>query len=310
MSGESNADVYASLGASSAVMTGSTVEEHEQAMLALDVDTRDGDDQITLSDTEVDLYDTSDKFADPNEDTGFIQVRIGTAEGTEPEVTEEGEQEAEADGEEGEDTEEFKPLGEAPKDLTEASEQLAAHEVGFQEMIAQATERGLTAEAIDRIQAEYADEGISEQSYEELAAAGYSKSFINSYIAGQEAMVDAYVNQVIEYAGGRENFASLHEHLKTSNPEAAVSLEVALENRDIATLKGIINLAGAERQAKFGRKSERTVTARATPAKPAPVKAEGFASQAEMIKAMNDPRYRHNEAYRREVEQKVIDSKF
>lgn len=43
---ESNADVYASFGVNSAVMSGGSVEEHEQNMLALDVAARDGDDAI------------------------------------------------------------------------------------------------------------------------------------------------------------------------------------------------------------------------------------------------------------------------
>ena len=46
MAGESNADVYASFGVNSAVLTGSTPEEHQENMLALDVAARDGDDAI------------------------------------------------------------------------------------------------------------------------------------------------------------------------------------------------------------------------------------------------------------------------
>ena len=59
---ESNADVYASFGVNSAVMSGGSVEEHEQNMLALDVAARDGDDAIELAsdeaETERDLYHT------------------------------------------------------------------------------------------------------------------------------------------------------------------------------------------------------------------------------------------------------------
>lgn len=310
MAGESNADVYASFGVSSAVMTGSSITEHEQNMLSLDVAARDGDDAILLDSgedtpTEVDLYGNPDKFADPNETDGFVQVRIG-----EDGNTAEFDQGEEFQEEVTEEVPEFTPLGETPEELASTSEQLSQHAEGFQEMVDQAFERGVSQESIERIQAEYEGDGISEKSYAELAAAGYSRAFIDSYIAGQESLVDQYVNQVIAYAGGQERFTALHAHLEANNPDAAATFETALENRDIGTLRAIINLAGQSYTAKFGRPAARSVTKRATPAKPVARKAEGFASRDEMIKAMSDSRYRTDAAYRRSVEQKVIDSTF
>ena len=81
-------------------------------------------------------------------------------------------------------------------------------------------------------------------------------------------------------------------------------------NRDLATVKDIINLAGESRAKAFGRKPTRSVTSRAIPAKPQATKREGFTDRSEMIKAMSDPRYRTDANYRRQVEQKVIDSNF
>lgn len=312
MAGESNAEVYASFGVNSSVVTGSTPEEHEQNMLALDVAARDGDDAIELAEEqEVDLYSNVDKFADPNEpDDGYMQVRIGEDGSTaEFDTDTDGEPDA-VDGEPEGEVGEFEPLGETPQELTSSTDQLAQHEEGFQEMVNQAAERGLPVESIGRIQAEYEGDGISEQSYAELAAAGYSKAFVDSYINGQEALVTSYVNQVVAFAGGQERFSALHAHLQANNPEAAETFENALQSRDIGTLKAIINLAGQSYNAKFGRKAARTVTQRATPAKPVVHKAEGFTSRSEMIKAMSDSRYRTDAKYRAEVEQKVIDSTF
>lgn len=310
MSGESNADVYASFGVNSAVMTGESISDHEQNMLALDVAARDGDDAIELAHndeeevTERDLYDISDPFGQ-EDDEGRIQVRIGEDGAPSDAVSEDADVDVD-----GEDTE-FTPLGDTPAELVSASEQLGEHEEGFQEMINIAAERGLSAETIERIQQEYeSDEGISAKSYAELAEIGYTKAFIDSYIRGQEALVEQYVSSVIEYAGGRERFDALYTHLETHNPEAAASLDSALTNRDLATVKAIINLAGESRSKTFGRKPTRSVTNRAIPAKPQAPKREGFANRAEMIKAMSDSRYRTDEAYRRQVEQKVIDSNF
>lgn len=312
---ESNADVYAAFGVNSAVLSGSTVEEHEQAMLGLDVAARDGDDAITLDTSEDsgnqerDLYDTSDPLGVDNDEDRLL-VRVGDGSDVE-QMFEPNDTEGETDGGTDGGPEEFQPLGDTPADLLEATEQLGQHEAGFQEMVNAAAERGLPAESIMRIQQEYeSDDGISNASYEELAKAGYSKAFVDSYIKGQEALVEQYVNSVVSFAGGREKFGAISQHLQTHNPEAFESLETALMNRDLTTVKSIINLAGQSRAKTFGRQPVRSVTKAATPAKPQAPKQLGFESRDAMVKAMSDPRYRHDAKYRMEVEQKVINSNF
>ncbi len=302
MAGESNADVYASFGVNSAVLTGSTPEEHQENMLALDVAARDGDDAIELNTNSDDPYGSDvDPFGEPEE--GRMQVRI-SADGSDEESQSE---EVTDDGE----PEEFKPIGETPADINEASQQLEEHEAGFNDMVATAIERGLSQDAVTRIQQEYQNEdSLSDESYRELAEAGYSKAFVDAYIRGQEALVNQYVEKVMDFVGGRERFQQVYGHMKTNNPEGAEALIKAFESRDVATMKTILNLAGQSRDKTFGKKAERSIAKRATPAKPVARKAEGFESQAEMIKAMSDPRYRTDSKYRREVEQKVIDSKF
>ena len=299
---ESNADVYASFGVNNAVMTGSTPTEHEQNMLSLDVAARDGDDAIVLSEEPSyhndDPYAAGkDPFANEEDDEGRIQVRI----------SEDGK---EAEFDTGSDNAEFEPLGDTPEELSQVTEQLGQHEEGFQAMVEQAVERGLSAESVTRIYEEYEADGISEKSYAELEAAGYSRAFVDSYISGQEALVDQYVNQVVAFAGGKERFSAIHTHLEATNPAAAESLETAMMNRDLATVKAIINLAGESYTKKFGKPANRSVTKRATQVKPVARQKEGFTNQAEMIKAMSDPRYRSDAAYRQMVEQKVIDSSF
>lgn len=317
MAGESNADVYASFGVNSAVLTGSTPEEHQENMLALDVAARDGDDAIELNTDNDDPYGSDvDPFGE--QDEGRMQVRISAdgsdeTEGDEPdgeEQQDDPENQSEEVTTEGED-EEFKPIGETPADINEASQQLEEHEAGFNDMVATAIERGLSQDAVTRIQQEYQNEdSLSEESYRELAEAGYSKAFVDAYIRGQEALVNQYVEKVMDFVGGRERFQQVYGHMKTNNPEGAEALIKAFESRDVATMKTILNLAGQSRDKTFGKKAERSIAKRATPAKPVARKAEGFESQAEMIKAMSDPRYRTDSKYRREVEQKVIDSKF
>lgn len=300
MSGESNADVYASFGVNSAVVGGSTPTDHEQAMLELDVAARDGDDAIELVGND-DPYGNPDPFGEEGEEDR-TEIRISTD--GEPEESVE-----EIDYSE-EGVEEFEPVGDVPDELNEASSQLEEHEAGFEEMVNQAAERGLSEETIVRIQQEYGEDGLSEESYEELAKAGYSKSFVDSYIRGQEALVEQYVQSVMEYAGGEAQFQAIYNHLEVSNPDAAESLISALENRDLATVKAIVNLAGASRAKTFGKPAARSISKRAVPAAPVRAKQSGFESQAEMIAAMSDPRYRHDSKFRAEVERKMMYSQF
>lgn len=303
MAGESNADVYASFGVNSAVVGGSTPTDHEQAMLELDVAARDGDDAIELVGND-DPYGNPDPFGEEGEEDR-TEIRISTDGEPEESVEEIDYSEGNEEGAEG-----FEPVGDIPAELNEASSQLEEHEAGFEEMVNQAAERGLSEDTIVRIQQEYGEDGLSEQSYEELAKAGYSKSFVDSYIRGQEALVDQYVKSVMQFAGGEEQFQAIYSHLEVSNPDAAESLISALENRDIATVKAIVNLAGASRAKTFGKPAARSISKRAVPAAPVRTQQSGFESQAEMIAAMSDPRYRHDSKFRAEVERKMMYSKF
>lgn len=305
MAGESNADVYASLGANSAVMTSGDISEHEQNMLAANVAVRDGDDSIVISE-EKDLYDTGDKFAD--EDEGRMQVRINGESG---EATLDGDNTDESeDAQTGEGDVDFTPLGETPDELTASADLLGQHEVGFQSMVEQAASNGLAAESIARIHAEYEDGGISEESFAELAKAGYSKQFIESYISGQEALVDKYVGQIKDFAGGDDKFTQLITHLETNDAATLESLYEAMGRRDMSTVKALLNAAGTSRQARFGKPAARTVTTRATQSKSETRKVDGFESQGEMVAAMSDPRYRSDAKFRQEVERKVSVSNF
>uniref|UniRef100_UPI001F15F619 capsid assembly protein n=1 Tax=Escherichia coli TaxID=562 RepID=UPI001F15F619 len=88
---------------------------------------------------------------------GSEEEQQGDTEESQPEEVTEGE------------PEEFKPIGETPADINEASQQLEEHEAGFNDMVATAIERGLSQDAVTRIQQEYQNEdSLSEESYREL----------------------------------------------------------------------------------------------------------------------------------------------
>lgn len=320
---ESNADVYAQFGVNNSVVTSGSVSEHEQNMLSLNVAARDGDDAIELAEVEPvdptsdDPYaGLTDKFASNKEDdNGYMQIRVGQDTITsEDELAQEGDENAdnveESEADSGREAVEFEALGETPEDLTKAATSLNSHEQGFQSMVEKAVADGLPADSIQRMYDEYKDGGLSEESYAELAKVNFTREFIDSYIQGQEALIDQYASSMVEYVGGNEKFAALMQHLQATDMTAFNSLDEALETRNIDLAKSLLNLAGQSYNLKFGKAAKRSVTKRAVQTKVTAPKVQGFTSQAEMIKAMSDKRYRDDAAYRHEVEQKVAYSWF
>ena len=291
MSNEFQADVYAHFGVNSAVMTTTNITEHEQAMLAMPVSVRDGDDSIEMH------------YEDAEEGSNELQLDTGEDNSQELELTnEEG-------TDEGADSDEFVPLGEPDADLIEASEAVDEYADGFTQMRAQAIKAGLPQEVADQIEAEYeADNKLSEASLKALEKVGYSRGFVKSFISGQEALAQTYVAQIQQYAGGPEKFKAIVAHMTANSPDAVEALERAIQNQDLASIKTLINLGMASRTKKFGKTPERSVTKRAPASGPkqAPQGPQGYSSQAEMVKAMGDSRYATDPSYRAQVEARVL----
>lgn len=286
-------DIYAEFGVNNAVMTSTDNAEHEQNMLALNVDARDGDDAIHLAE-------------EPDEST----------EGLDQEDQTEGDEEAQEGSDQTEDNggaeETFELLPEAPDDLKEASAAISAYADGFTALRDQAIRNGLTEEVAARIEAEYEADGISEASYKALEKAGYSRQFVDSYIKGQESIADQFVAKVVDYAGGKDRFDKIIKHMQSTSPESTESLFEAIERQDLKAIRTIINLGVQSHTKKFGKAPARSLTkaAPAAPARRAAPAAEGYSSRAEMIRDMSKSEYRLDPAFRAKVEARVAASSF
>ncbi|WVX92112.1 capsid assembly scaffolding protein [Aeromonas phage phiA014S] len=296
-------------------LTNAVISDADAEMIQKPVTVRDGDDLL-----EVNL---------PEDDKSNVQEDAGTEDGEKVEVkiSTDGDDEAEADGDadsEGDDGEgssdeeltlpEYQSAD--PKDLTEAAALMAEAEAGQADLAAKAIEAGLSQESLDKAKAEYEKDGkFSEESYAELAKAGFSKSFIDSYMAGQAAVAERFVKSIYGHVGGEENFTKITAHIAENKPEMAQAFDAAVGRNDVATIRALLDAAVAEvRQSPASKAPKRNLANAAKPAKPAGSKAadkvEGFASRAEMVKAMSDPRYGKDAAFRREVELKVFHSQF
>ena len=294
------------------VVTSSTEDqEHVQAMLALNVDTRDGDTAIELASedgeilTEEQLRQRMDgEQSDVYGDQGDDSIRVSTETGQTEE--EEASEEEAADETEAPDVD----YSETPEELTGSISALQEHTKGFNAMVDKALEGGdIDAETLEAIKEEYAaGETLSEKTYALLETKGYSRGFVNSFIQGQELLATAYADQIVRYVGGADNFNSTREYLASNNPAMAEMLDTALENLDVKAVGAIFASVSAARTARFGKAPARSVTQRASTAKPTAAVSKGvqpFDSIDDMMKAMDDPRYRSDARYRQQVEARI-----
>jgi len=281
--------IYAEFGGSpNAVVASGELSDHEKAMIDMPVSVRDGDDLIQM-DKPVD-------DDEPEVETEGEQEDI-TTEGEAEEVETEGDDEPEVETEVDPDAVSVDSAGEDFKNYMAEQESL----------ISEAIAKGLPSNIKEILQSEYEKgEGFSESTYEALAKVGYSKTFVDSYVRGQDALAERFVNSIYSFAGGKKEFERTASFLGTHNKELAESFNDAVIRTDVKAIKAIINTTKAQMSAMFGTKPTRDVTLRAKPvvaAKKSTV--EPFASSADMVKAMSDPKYQRDSAYRAEVEKRV-----
>lgn len=287
---------------SGAIVTDGQVEAHEAAMLEQPVSVRDGDDLIQLNlSEEVPAEEHTD-------DESRVEVNINT-DGDDEATNEENS--GEGEGSEVEQEVDYSKADTSTID--EVAKTLVEAETGQKELIQEAIEKGLDPALMAVMEDEISKSGkLSAASYEALSKVGYSKTFVDAFIAGQEAVAQKFVNAIHGFAGGAENYTKLTTFIGANHPELADAFNAAIERSDVTTIKAILSTGKELHKKTFGKAPARNVANMAKPAAVAETKPEvkGFESRAEMVKAMSDPRYAKDAKYRREVELRVFASNF
>ncbi|MGL5566922.1 MAG: capsid assembly protein, partial [Plesiomonas sp.] len=215
-----------------AVTSDANLTQTDLEMLAKPVAVRDGDDLIKIS------------LPEEEEDESRISVNINTTGEDDEEEDEElsGEggtddsEESGVDEDAGEsDVPDFHKVD--PKSLEEASSVLAEATAGHKEIIAEAMAKGLTQEQVQEFQSEYDAGGLSDKSYEALEALGYTKAFVNSFMAGQQSVADNFVRELVGYCGGQASFDKISAYMSANQPDTAKAFNAAVERNDVTTIK-------------------------------------------------------------------------
>ena len=191
-----------------------------------------------------------------------------------------------------------KAYGELEKKMSsgETSPEKSAEEMPTQEQIEQQT--GLT---LDPYYEEYAKQGsLTEDSYKKLEAAGLSKDLVDSYIAGQEALSNATVQSIYNAAGGEEQYKALTDWAaKNLSDGEQKNFNEIMEKGSLEAATFAVKGLRAQYDAQFG------IQPNLLKGQQSSVDNDVYRSTAEVIRAINDPKYQTDTAYRKTVEEKI-----
>lgn len=173
-----------------------------------------------------------------------------------------------------------------------------------------ATPSAPPAADLSKYEQEFATTGkFSDQSYAELAAKGIPKGMVDQYVAGQQAAAEKTKADVFSVVGGEQQFAQVMEWARGNLSDAEkASYDKAVKASDVAAVKLAVAGMNAKMQAaqaaQYGKEPNLLGGARSNTGGLQP-----FANWNQVTKAMSDPRYREDESFRKEVEQRIAVSK-
>lgn len=141
---------------------------------------------------------------------------------------------------------------------------------------------------------------ISEDDYKSLEGAGISRAMADNYLEGQKALAELRAMDIRKSVGGDEAFAKVVSWAATSgSPDTVETYNSAIDRGDIKTAKVALQALNSQMNAAIG--TEPTLVTGATGTSSGDV----FRSVSEMTKAMRDPRYNSDPAYRADVAAKL-----
>lgn len=154
---------------------------------------------------------------------------------------------------------------------------------------------------MDALVQEYQTDGqLSDTTYEKFEKVGITKEYVDTYIAGQEALQQRQSSEIKGTVGGDEAYSKLvtwaSDNLNAAEQEAYNN---AVNSGDMETVKLAVSGLQARYVSNTGSEPNLLDGKTSTPASP------GYDSWAQVTAAMADPRYEKDSAYRNEVQNKL-----
>ena len=158
-----------------------------------------------------------------------------------------------------------------------------------------------TAEQLQQYSDNYAQNGeLSEEDYQGLANMGISKDVVDSYIQGQMAIQEAEVQKIYSEVGGEKAYGDMMQWAsETLSPEEVKVYDEAVQSGDQVKVMSAIRGLQARYSQKVGTQPKLVkgnTSGKATNA---------YESLDQMKRDMQNPLYRSDPAFRKQVEDKL-----
>ncbi len=154
---------------------------------------------------------------------------------------------------------------------------------------------------------------LSDDMYAKLESAGFNKSLVDSFIAGKKAeagvtetneveerFTDREIRDIQNSVGGEKEYQTLVEWVGQNLPESEINaFDQLLDSGNTNQIKLAVQGMNAQYKEANGYEG------RMLQGKPAQTSGDVFRSQAQLVKAMSDPRYDNDPAYRADVIEKL-----
>lgn len=192
-----------------------------------------------------------------------------------------------------------------PEELAKAYEELAAKGEDTNEA-EEAAEEAVAKAGLDMsaLESEYAEKGeLSAKSLKALEAVGITKDVVDTYIKGQEAMIQVYESSVMSAVGGQEAYEAMIKWAGTNlEAEEIEAFDEAVNSLDMKKAKFAVSSLKARYEAAYGKAPGKTLDGKGSSSE------GGYQSTAEMERDMNDTRYRTDPAFRAKVQARIAAS--
>ena len=208
----------------------------------------------------------------------------------------------------------FKSPEDMARSYAELEKKLGQNKQQTEQAVEQATEEASQETAtnmdglINSAESEFLENGgaLSDSTYEQFEKMGVPRSVVDQVRDMRLAQAEQTRQQIINEFGGQDTVDAMSTFAASTYDDAMVErLNGMLASNDLATVRMAMNQIRSDFQAQApGQDPTRRVTGRSLPA------VEGFRSQAEVLEAINDPRYRTDNAYREDVERRIGMSNF
>lgn len=152
----------------------------------------------------------------------------------------------------------------------------------------------------DALTSKFAEKGsLEDADYEALEKSGIKRETVDKYIEGQQALVAQYETKVMAEFGSAETYSEMTQWAAQNLSEAQIDLfNEAVESGNVEKAVFAINGLKSQYVAANGSEPGRMIDGTPTSTK------QGYQSEAEMLRDMEDPRYWSDTAFREECDRK------